>query len=115
MAVTYTTAALVKKRLKVITSLGLADADIEECIYEAESIIDAVMRDSLQSTFDPEKHAIIRQCCTDLAAFLCGIYDPTVFTALPEYGASLTVLWYSSERALNILEDPRTVTYLKAL
>ena len=115
MAVTYTTAALVKKRLKVIASIGLLDADIEECIYESESIIDSVMRDSLKASFDPVKHAIIRQCCTDLAAFLCSIYDPTVFTALPEYGASATLLWYSAERSLNILEDPRTVDYLKAL
>ena len=115
MAVTYTTAALVKKRVKALDSIGLLDADIEENIYEAESIIDSVMRDSLKTSFDPVKHAIIRQCCTDLAAFLCCIYDPTVFTALPEYGASATLLWYSAERSLNILEDPRTVEYLSGL
>jgi hypothetical protein len=115
MAVTYTTTALVKKRLKVVSSLGLDDADIEENIYEAEGAIDAVMRDSLKTGFDPVKHAIVRQCCTDLAAYLCLIYDPTAFASLPECGASATLLWYSAERSLNILEDPRTGTYLKSL
>ena len=115
MAVTYTTAALVKKRVKEISDLGLVDADIEQAIHEAESIIDCVMRDSLQTTFDAEKHAIIRQCCTDIAAYLCLIYDSSVFFSLPSYGASATLLWYSIERSLNILEDPRTVTYLKSL
>lgn len=115
MVCVYSTAALVKKRVKDIASLGLLDTDIEQCIYEAESIIDSVMRDSLQLTFDAEKHAIIRQCCTDLAAYLCIIYDSSVFASLPRYGAIATLLWYSAERSLNILEDPRTVTYLKGL
>ena len=40
MAVTYTTAALVRKRIEDIDA-SLIDADIDQYIYEAEGIINA--------------------------------------------------------------------------
>ena len=120
MAVTYTTAALVKKRAKKI-STSLLDADIEENIYQAESTIDVTMKLSARGvapdfTFDSTKHGLIRQCCTDLAAFLCVIYDPEgSFTDLAHAEADFIALWNLKESSLAILSDPRNVTYLKGL
>jgi len=115
MAVTYTTAALVKKRVKNI-SADLLDSDIEACIYEAEGIIDSTMKDSLKASFDATKHAIIRSCATDLAAFSCIIYDPGVsFLTLADAEMVANLLWNSAERILSQLSDPRVVTYLKSL
>ena len=115
MSVTYTTVAIVKKRLESIVGSGLSDPDIEENINQAEGLIDAAMRESFLSTFDSSKHFMIRQCCTDLAAFFCLMYKPSAFANLSTYGASATLLWYSSDRSLIYLEDPRTIQYLKSL
>ena len=114
MAVTYTTAALVKKRSKGI-STDLSDSDIEANIYEAENIIDVTMRNSFKTSFDAIKCAIIRQCCTDLAAFLCITYDPSSFLSLADAEFSINLLWNSAERSLSLLSDPRTIDYLKSL
>lgn len=114
MAVTYTSAALVKKRSKGI-SADLLDADIEANIYEAENIIDVTMKDSFKTSFDAVKHAIIQQCCTDLAAFLCITYDPSSFISLADAEFSVNLLWNSAERSLSLLSDSRTVDYLKSL
>ena len=120
MAVTYTTVALVKKRVKDI-SASLLDADIEENIYEAEGIIDATMRLSARGgapdfTFDAVKHSIIRQTCTDLAAFFSIFYEPgTSFLTLADAEMATNLLWNSAEDSLSLLSDPRVVTYLKEL
>ena len=116
----YTTVALVRKRVKAI-SASLIDADIEENIYEAEGIIDATMRLSARGsspdfTFDAVKHSIIRQTCTDLAAFLTIFYDPGgSFLTLADAEMTANMLWNSSEDSLSLLSDPRVVTYLKEL
>ena len=120
MAVTYSTAALVRKRVKEI-SASLIDADIEENIYEAEGIIDATMRASARGaapdfTFDAVKHSIIRQACTDLAAFLTIFYDPGgSFLTLADAEMSANLLWNSSQRSRSLLSDPRVVIYLQGL
>ena len=120
MAVTYTTAALVKKRVKDI-SADLLDADIEQNIDESEGIIDATMRLSARGsspdfTFDASKHSILRQCCTDLAAFLCIFYDPSgSFADLADCEITANLLWNSSERSLSMLSDPRVANYIKGL
>ena len=120
MAVTYTTAALVKKRVKDL-STSLLDADIEENIYEAEGIIDPTMKQTGRGgapdfTFDAVKHSIIRECCTDLAAYLCIIYDPGgSFTGLANAEMTANLLWNSAERSLSMLSDPRIAAYLKGL
>jgi len=115
MTVIYTTVALVKKRSQGI-SAGLTDPDIEENIYEAESIINCTMKNSFLSSFDETKHRIIRQCCTDLAAFLCISYDPaSTFASLGDAEMTINLLWNSAERSLSLLSDERTVEYLDGL
>jgi len=112
MAVIYTTVALVKKRTKTI-SAELTNPDIEECINEAESIIDSTMKKSFLGSFDMDKHGIIRQCCTDLAAFLCVIYDPVItFKSLGDAEMTINLLWNSAERSLSLLSDSRTVDFI---
>lgn len=119
MAVTYTTAAIVKKRLKYISS-SLGDTDIEENIIQAESIIDSFMKQTARGastdfTFDSDKHGIIRDCATNYAAYLCIIYDPAQFPFLETAEFDINVLWNSVSNFLTQLSDPRFVSYLKSL
>jgi len=112
--VTYTTAALVRKRCKYI-SADLADADIEKFIEEAESLIDCVMRYSFKTTFDATKHTVLRECATDLAAYAATSYDPAEHPSVSYFGAMLENIWFEIERLLAYLEDQRTVDFLKSL
>ena len=120
MAVTYSTVALVKKKGKYISS-SLLDEDIEENIYEAEGFIDATMRQSARGgapdfTFDEGKHSAIRNCCSELAAFISIIYDPgRSFLTLADAEIHANLLWNPVKRTLLMLSDPRNVAYLKGL
>jgi len=119
MAVTYTSAALVRKRVKDI-SASLADGDIEAFIIEAESIIDSIMKvtargASADFTFNADKHGIIRQCCTAIAGYMCISYSLSDFTTLNDAEVVADLLWNEKEATLQILEDPRVVEYLKGL
>lgn len=115
MAVVYTTADIVKKRTDNIDA-GMSDIDIDECINQAEGIIDAMMCDSFLTTFVVTKHYIIRQCATDLAASLAIVHDPAgSFLTLSDCEMTAQLLWNNAHRSLSILSDKKTVTYLKSL
>ncbi|RKY41679.1 MAG: hypothetical protein DRP85_05480 [Candidatus Makaraimicrobium thalassicum] len=119
MTVTYTTADIVKKRVKNISS-SLADSDIEENILQAESIIDSVMKRTARGTspdftFDSSKHGIIRDCATNYAAYLCVIYDPSEFPSMETAEMVANLLWNAVQNALNMLSDSRFVEYLASL
>lgn len=119
MAVTYTTAALVRKRVKDI-NVALVDADIEAFIIEAESIIDSIMKvtgrgAAADFTFNADKHGIIRHCCTAIAGYMCISYSLSDFVTLNDAEVVADLLWNEKEAALQILEDPRIVEYLKSL
>jgi hypothetical protein len=63
-------------------------------------------------TFDAVKHSILRQACTDLAAFLCIIYDPSgSFADLADAEIAFNTLWNSAERSISMLSDPRVVSF----
>jgi hypothetical protein len=112
MAVTYTTAAIVRKRVSAIPN-ALTDPNIEENIEQAEGIVDAIMLCSFKDIFDNTKHGIIRQCTTDLAAFLCLTYDPAEFEMLETAEMTANMLWNSADRSLFILSRKRVVESLR--
>jgi len=114
MAVTYTTAAIVRKRLYEMPS-GLLTTDIDENIAQAEGIIDAIMLCSFKDIFDETKHGIIRQCATDLAAYLCLTYKPAEFEMLENAEMSANMIWNSADRSLFILSQRRVVESLRNL
>lgn len=119
MAVTYTTAALVKKGTKWLSG-DLADGDIEEYIYQAEGIIDAVMKKTGRGaasnfTFDSTLHGIIRDAATSLALFSCIRYDPGAFPLLEQAEMTENLAYYSALRALTLLADVRVTDYVIAL
>ncbi len=119
MAVTYSTAALVKKGTKWL-SADLADADIDEYIYEAEGVIDAVMKKTGRGlapdyTFDVAKHGVIRDAATSLALFNCIRYDPGQFPLLEQAEMTENLAYYSALRALTLLADVRVTDYVIAL
>lgn len=114
MAVTYTTAALVKKRIEYIDA-SLIDADIDQYIYEAESKINAAMKTSLIASFDATKHALLRSCATDLAAFSVLRYDPGNFPSMETAEMVANLLMDSIHDSLAFLSDPRAVAYIKSL
>ena len=110
---TYTTAALVKKRIEDIDA-SLTDADIEQYILEAEATIDCIMKTSLISTFNSIDHAILRSCATDIAAYNCIKFDPSALLTMEAAEVSVNLLWNNIQFHLSILDDPRTVEYLKS-
>jgi len=119
MTVTYTTAAIVKKRVKSISS-ALSDTDIEENILQAESIIDAIMKRTARGTspdftFDADKHGIIRDCATNYAAYLCITYDPSEFASMETAEMVANLLWNAIQNELTMLTDARFVEYLASL
>lgn len=117
MAVIYTTAALVRKRVKDITAdPTLTDTDIENTINMVEGFINSAMKYSFTSlTFDATKHAIIRSCATDYSAYLSILYDVATFSTIENVETTLNGLWVSWATALCLLSDPRLVEYLKSL
>ena len=119
MAVTYTTAALVKKRSNFI-SASLIDADIEENISQAESIIDSVMLKTGRGaapnfTFDSTKHGMIRDCATDLATYLCITFDPSGFPSMETAEMVSNLLWNEIQMEFTLLADVKTSEFLEDL
>jgi hypothetical protein len=114
MTVTYTTAAIVKKRIRAIPN-GLTNSDIEENIEQAEGIVDAIMLCSFKDIFDNTKHGIIRQCTTDLAAYMSLTYDPAEFDLLETAEMSANMLWNSADRSLFMLSRTKVVESLRNL
>lgn len=119
MAVTYTTAAIVKKQVKNI-SASLLDADIEQNINQVEGTIDLIMKatargSSSDFTFDADKHGTIRNCATAYATYLCILYDVSEFATIDDLEATLNSLWTVWATACCLLGDPRHIEYLKSL
>ena len=117
--ITYTSVALVKKAAKYISS-ALLDADLEVFIYQAEGLVDSVMRktargDAADFTFDSGKHAILQRATTAVAAFYAITYDVGTHPML-EYGEMTeNLLYYDQLRALTLLSDIRVVDHLSGL
>jgi hypothetical protein len=114
MTVTYTTAAIVRKRVLSIPG-GLTDEDIEENIMQAEGIVDAIMLCTFKDIFNETKHGIIRQCTTDLAAYLCLTYNPGEIEMLEIGEMTANMLWNSADRSLFMLSRKRVVESLRNL
>jgi len=110
---TYSTAALVKKRVEDIDA-SLTDADIEQYILEAETLIDCIMKDSLISTFNSIDHAILRSCATDIAAMSCIRYNPAAFASAEGAEITANLLQENIQLHFYMLNDPRVVEYLKS-
>lgn len=119
MATTYTSAALVKKRVRYISAL-LLDPDIEENINQAEGVIDVIMEQTARGAnanfvFDADKHGILRSCATDYAAYLCLVYDPSEFPTLADAELEANLLFNSTQNLLSILDHTKAGEYLKGL
>ncbi|MCD6148642.1 hypothetical protein J7J18_04675 [bacterium] len=116
---TYTTYDIVKDRVKQI-SADLTQAKIEENINQAESIVDAVMKMTARGsnpdfTFDADKHGIIRDATTCIAALLCIMYDTSGFSSRAEAAFVCDLLWNEANRCLALLYDEKGKNYLKNL
>jgi hypothetical protein len=110
---TYTTATLVRKRVEAIDA-SLTDADIEQYILEAETVIDCIMKDSLISTFNSIDHAILRSCASDLAAMSCIQYNPAAFASAEGAEIAANLLQENIQLNFYMLSDPRVIEYLKS-
>jgi len=111
---TYTTVAIVRKRLRYIDS-NITDTNIEQYIIEAEGLIDAVMTGTMKDIFDPFKHDLIRACATDLAALQILAYDPSVQPTIEAALMTADLLYNASQDALKMLSNPRNVKYWRSL
>jgi len=113
---TYTTAEIVKKRCKQISS-DLTTTEIEENINQAEGTVDTVMRltgrgSSPDYIFDADKHGLIRNAATSIAALLCIYYDTSGFDSTAAAGFVTDLLWNESNRCLALLYDEKGKAYV---
>ena len=109
---TYTTSALVRTRIEDIDAT-LVDADIDQYIYEAEGVIDCILRTSLKPIFDAEKHAIVRSLATDMAALSCLTYNPSEFPSPHIAEMTANLLTDSVRLSYYLLNDPATARFLR--
>jgi hypothetical protein len=73
------------------------------------------MLKSFLTIFDADKHQIIRQCATDLAAYYALMYDPAVFDMLETAEMAANMLWNAADRSLFMLSRRRVVEFLENL
>jgi len=119
---TYTTIAKVKARFEDYDT-SISDANIEIFINCAEGIIDSVMKKTFRGssadfTFDSDKHGIIEDAASALAAFSVLSSQTTGQSAtITAARASLMadLFWATFKRNLNLLSDPRIVQYIGGL
>ena len=114
MAVTYTTATIVRKVVENIDA-SLVDADIDVFIYEAESIIDATIGRSFISSFDSSKHYILRAAANKWAALSCVVFNPNAFTTLNEAQTIIETLNTQWEICIEQLQNKTTIAYIESL
>ena len=117
---TYTTAAIVKKRVSKLDTANLTDSDIEANINMAESIVDSVMQLTFRGaspnfTFDADKHGILRDAATSLAAWMSLTFDPEQFASSSSAALSSDLLWSEADRNLAILSDNRVPKFIGGL
>lgn len=72
------------------------------------------MKDSLIATFNSIDHAILRSCATDIAAASCIRYNPGEFPSLETAEMTANLLEENIQLHFFMLNDPRTVEYLKS-
>lgn len=114
MAVVYTTAALVKKRIENVDA-SLADADIESYINQAEGILDAVAGRSFIASFDASKHQVLREGATLYAAVQALLFNPAGFTSTREAFGIVDAFWEEFLFILALLRDKQVVQYIEGL
>ncbi len=123
MAVTYTTATKVKSRFEDFDT-NISDAQINEFILTAESLVDCAMQQTARGvgtkafTFNSAKHGIIEEAASCMAAFACLTYQPTGQTgniSSARAGLMASLLWATFRRNLRILGDDRVQKFLKEL
>ena len=116
---TYTTTEMVKARVNAVSG-ALSTDRIISGIMMAEGIVDAVMRKSGVSgasvtpdyNYDSNKHGLIRDTTTALAAFMVLTNDVELFTSTSTGSITADLLWAEADRGLAILSDPRVIYYL---
>ena len=115
MAIKWTTASIVIQRVKG-SSLPTTQ-EIENMISEAEAFIMAAVRENLYTsiTFDNEKHGILRECATNIACAKVVAENPANYASTSEASLAADIFWALAQRDLKILEDQKTITYLKGL
>jgi len=114
----YADYSLVRKRIARI-STALTDADISEFIFQAEGIIDSIMKESFRDnsggSFKPSQHGLIQETCEAMAAYSCINYDVTQFASVSQASLAANLLWKIIERNFELLRDPRNIAQMKAM
>lgn len=117
MATYFTTAALVKLRVKNVSST-LTDANIEEYINNAEDIIIGLMKSNdydFKTNFDSTKHGLLRDAANNLAAFYVVLYERNTALTTSEWSKTLEILWKRWTENRQMLEDQDVVKSLRGL
>ena len=117
---TYTTVDIVKQRVGEYDTSSITHAMIVEYIRSAEGIVEASMRSRSHISgaalaFDADKHMIIRQVATDLAAYYLIAYNPSTFNMREKVTLMVDMLWASAMRGLAFLGDPSVIEWLDSL
>lgn len=114
---TYTTAAKVSGAILGINpDLAASSTLINQKIQMAEGVVDATMRASGRGggdyTFSGQKHGLIEDVTTQLAAFYCMAYDVENFGGNAAAGLTADLLWAATNRDLVLLMNPSVRKFL---
>lgn len=109
---TYTTAALVRKRVENIDAT-LVDADINAYIEEGEQYLNVVMGESFLATFSVTSHGILRAACNAYAAALAVNFNPNGFTSLQEADVIVSQLQTQWREIVQLLSNEKYVMNLR--
>jgi hypothetical protein len=115
--VTYTTAVLVRSRTQRIDTANLTDAGIESLILMVEGVIDATMKESFRdpNRFNANKHGLIQDAATNLAAFYSVLYSQDEFADQNCWRTTLNHLWNRWQENFALLANQDVVKFLLSM
>jgi hypothetical protein len=112
----WTTAAILKKRCKYLNTTDLDDTELGLIIDEAESVVESVIRKKITgmttTTFDVEKHGLVRAAVTDYATLTACLYDTDEFVDNDQMSLFIASLIQKIKIELALLADTKRVDFI---
>ena len=117
MAVEWTSATLVKQRLKGVADLWPDESEIDSIIESIESSVCAMVRSDLLTdiTYNLAKHGILGEYVTSTVAAIVIGENPSNYSSSSDAQTAADINWASANRILKQLMKQETITYLKGL
>ena len=117
MTVEWSSATLVKQRLKGDAADWPNESEIDSLIEQLESSLCAIVREDLLTdiTFSLAKHGILAEYVTAMATAILIGENPSNYYSSADAALAADINWSSAQTALKNLLRAETIPYLKGL